>query len=101
MHLKIAAIRSGSEPVGKLPGGAFHRWLETPLACPKCEVTYNLVVDWDQANDRWFAEESGALIQRLRKAVMMGHSTHHRVTHFETSGVTVISVTADTPGKST
>jgi hypothetical protein len=99
MHLKIAAIRSGSEPVGKLPGGAFHRWLETPLACPKCEVTYNLVADWDQANDRWFAEESGALIQRLRKAVLMSHGTHHRVTHFETSGVGVISVTAPEQGK--
>jgi len=99
MVLKIAAIRSGSDPIGKLPGGAFHRWLETPIACPKCEVTYNLVADWDQANDRWFAEESGPLILRLRKAVMMGHSSHHRVTHYETSGVTVISITAE-PGKS-
>ncbi len=94
MNLKIAAIRSGSDPVGKLPGGAFHRWLETPLACPKCEVTYNLVVDWDQAQDRWFPEESRALIQRLSKAVLMGHSTHHRVTHFETAGTTVRSITA-------
>ncbi len=101
MLLKIAAIRSGFEPVGKLPGGAFHRWLETPLACPKCDVTYNLVADWDQSQDRWFAEESGALIQRLRKAVMMGHSSHHRVTHFETSGVTVTSVLASEPAKST
>jgi hypothetical protein len=101
MRLKIAAIRSGSEPAGKLPGGAFHRWLETPLACPRCDVTYNLVADWDQANDRWFAEESGALIQRLRKAVMMGHSAHHRVTHYETSGVTVVSITPSESGKST
>jgi len=100
MVLKIAAIRSGTEPIGKLPGGAFHRWLETPIACPKCEVTYNLVADWDQANDRWFAEESGPLILRLRKAVMMGHISQHRVTHYETSGVTVISITAE-PGKST
>ena len=92
MPLTIAAIRSGTEPCGKLPGGAFHRWLETPLACPRCEVTYNLAVDWDQAQDRWFAEESPALIQRLRKAVLMSHGTHHRVTHFETSGATVISV---------
>ncbi len=99
MQLKIAAIRSGSEPVGKLPGGALHRWLEAPLVCPKCEVTYNMVVDWDQAQDRWFAEESGPLILRLRKAVMMGHSTHHRVVHFETSGVTVVSVLPGEPLK--
>lgn len=101
MHLRIAAIRSGSDPAGKLPGGAFHRWLETPIACPKCAVTYNLVVDWDQAQDRWFAEESGPLILRLRKAVMMGHSTHHRVKHFETSGVTVVSVGPGEPVKLT
>ena len=99
MPLTIAAIRSGTEPCGKLPGGAFHRWLETPLACPRCEVTYNLVVDWDQANDRWFRDESPALIQRLRKAVLMSHGTLHRVTHFETSGVTVTSVTPDAPAK--
>lgn len=91
MQLKIAAIRSGSDPVGRLPGGAFHRWLEAPIACPRCEVTYNLVVDWDQSNDRWFSHESGPLIQKLRKAVLMAHSTRHRVTHFETSGVTVVS----------
>ena len=101
MHLTIAAIRSGSDPLGKLPGGAFHRWLETPLACPKCDVTYNLVADWDQAQDRWFAEESGPLIQRLRKAVLIGHGTHHRVTHYETSGVTVISITPTDSSKST
>jgi hypothetical protein len=97
MHLKIAAIRSGTEPVGRLPGGAFHRWLETPLACPKCDVTYNLVVDWDQANDRWFNDDSGPLIQRLKKAVMMGHGSHHRVTHYETSGVTVQSIVPSDP----
>jgi hypothetical protein len=95
MHLKIAAIRSGSEPAGPLPGGAFHRWLEPPIACPKCEVTYNVAADWDQSNDRFFAEESGPLIQRLRKAVLMSHSTHHRATHFETSGVSVISLTPE------
>src|SRR5436305_8601257 len=40
MNLRIAAIRSGSEPVRKLSSGSFLRWLETPLACPKCDVTY-------------------------------------------------------------
>ena len=45
--MTIAAIRSGTDPVGKLPEAAFHRWLETPLGCPKCDVSYNLVVDWD------------------------------------------------------
>lgn len=94
MNLKIAAIRSGTDPVGKLPEAAFHRWLETPLGCPKCDVTYNLVVDWDRAADRWFAESSRPLLTLLRKAVFMGHSTDHRVTHFETEGVVVKSFTA-------
>lgn len=92
MNLKIAAIRSGTDPVGKLPTGAFHRWLETPVSCPKCDVTYNLVVDWDQASDRWFAENSRPLITLLRKAVFMGHGTDHCVTHFETEGVVVESL---------
>jgi hypothetical protein len=93
MPLTIAAIRSGTDPVGKLPPAAFHRTLETPILCPKCDVTYNLVVDFEQSNGRWFPDESRALITLLRKAVFMGHSTDHRVTHFETSGVVVKSFT--------
>ncbi|HEV2710644.1 MAG TPA: hypothetical protein VGU67_10555 [Edaphobacter sp.] len=96
MNLKIAAIRSGTDPVGKLPMAAFHRWLDTPLNCPRCDVTYNLVVDWDQAADRWFPESSRPLITLLRKAVFMGHSTDHRVTHFETEGVIVKSFVVET-----
>jgi hypothetical protein len=91
MNLKIAAIRSGTDPVGKLPEGSFHRWLETPLGCPKCDVSYNLCVDWDKANDRWFPENSRALITLLKKAIFMGHGDDHRVTHFETEGVIVKS----------
>lgn len=72
--------------------GAFHRWLETPILCPKCHVSYNMVVDWDAAADRWFAESSRPLIQLLTKAVQMGHSNNHRVTHFETAGVVVESI---------
>jgi hypothetical protein len=97
MNLKIAAIRSGSDPVRKLTGGSFPRSLETPLICPKCDVTYNLLVDWDQAADRWFPEESRPHIQLLAKAIFMGHSTNHRVTHFETAGVVVESVTTPHP----
>jgi hypothetical protein len=93
MNLRIAAIRSGSEPARKLSSGSFHRWLETPLACPKCDATYNLAVDWDLSNDRWFPETSRPLITLLKKAIMMGHSTNHLVTHFETEGVIVESVT--------
>ncbi len=93
MNLRIAAIRSGSEPVRKLSSGSFQRWLETPLACPKCDATYNLAVDWDLSNDRWFPETSRPLITLLKKAIHMGHSTNHRVTHFETEGVIVESVT--------
>ena len=94
MGLTIAAIRSGTEPVGKLPEGAFHRWLETPLSCPKCDVSYNLVVDWERANGRRFEEESRGLVRMLKKAIFMGHGSGHRVTHFETAGVVVKSFAA-------
>ncbi|HTD97556.1 MAG TPA: hypothetical protein VK627_11510 [Edaphobacter sp.] len=94
MNLKIAAIRSGFDPVRKLSSGSFHRWLESPLICPKCDVTYNLAVDWDQSSDRWFPRDSLPLIRLLSKAIFMGHSTNHRVTHFETEGVVVESITA-------
>jgi hypothetical protein len=91
MKLKIAAIRSGTDPVGKLPSGSFPKTLETQLGCPKCDVTYNLVADWDQATGRWFENDSQPLIRLLKKAIFMGHSTEHRVTHFETEGVVVTS----------
>jgi hypothetical protein len=94
MKLKIAAIRSGSDPVGPLPGESFHRWLETPLLCPKCDVTYNLAVEWEQATDRFFDENSRPLINLLRKSIIMGHSRGHKVAHFETNGVVVKIVTA-------
>jgi hypothetical protein len=92
MAKMIAAIRSGTEPVGKLPEGAFHKWLEDPLRCTKCDVTYNLVADWDWATSRWFPEESRGPIRMLKKAVQMGHGSGHRVTHLETAGVVVRSV---------
>jgi hypothetical protein len=92
--LTIAAVRSGTDPVGKLPEAAFHRWLETPLGCPKCDVSYNLVVDWEQANGRWFEEASRGPIRMLKKAIQMGHGSGHRVTHYETSGVVVKSFVA-------
>ncbi len=97
MKLKIAAIRSGTDPVGKLPSGSFPKVLETAVGCPKCDVTYNLVADWDQTTSRWFENDSQPLIRLLKKAVMMGHSTDHRVTHFETEGVVVTSFTLPAP----
>lgn len=97
MKLKIAAIRSGTDPVGKLPSGSFLKTLETQLGCPKCDVSYNLVVDWDQAADRWFPENSQPLLRLLKKAIFMGHSTDHQVTHFETEGVVVTSFAVPRP----
>jgi hypothetical protein len=97
MNLTIAAIRSGTDPIGKLPGGSFYRSLETPLLCPKCDVIYNLIVDFDQSSGRWFTEDSQPLITLLRKAIFMGHNTDHRVTHFQTSGVVVESFTSPRP----
>ncbi len=93
MKLKIAAIRSGTDPVGKLPEGSFPKTLETQLGCPKCSVSYNLVADWDQVVARWFEQDSQPLIRMLKKAIFMGHSTDHRVTHYETEGVVVKSFT--------
>ena len=91
MKLKIAAIRSGADPQGPLPG--MPRWLPEPLVCPRCEVTYNLVADWDDAHGRFFEQEAAPLIQRLRTAVVLGHASRHKAAHFETtgSGVTVVS----------
>ena len=97
MPLRIAAIRSGSDPVRKLTGGSFHRALETPLICPKCDATYNLMVDYDQSINRWFPEDSRPLITLLAKAIFMEHSTDHRVTHFETEGVIVESIILPQP----
>jgi hypothetical protein len=96
--LTIAAIRSGTDPVGKLPEAAFHRTLETQLGCPKCDVSYNVVVDWEQATSRWFEEESRGLLRMLKKAIQLGHGSGHRVTHYETSGVVVKSFTAAEAG---
>jgi hypothetical protein len=89
----VAAIRSGTEPIGKMPEAAFHRTLESQLGCPKCDISYNLMVDWEWANERWFEEESRAPIRMLKKAIMMGHATGHRVSHYETAGVVVKSYT--------
>jgi hypothetical protein len=92
----IAAVRSGTEPVGKLPEAAFHRQLESQLGCPKCDVSYNLVVDFEWAIERWFEEESRGPIRMLKKAIMMGHDGGHRVSHYETAGVVVKSFIAGT-----
>jgi hypothetical protein len=89
----IAAIRTGTDPAGRLPEGAFHKWLEDPVPCSKCEVTYNLVAEWDWATSRWFPEESRGPIRMLKKAIQMSHGAGHRVTHLETSGVVVRSIT--------
>ena len=59
----------------------------------KCDVTYNLVAEWDWATSRWFDEESRGPIRMLKKAIQTGHGAGHRVTHLETSGVVVRSVT--------
>jgi hypothetical protein len=93
--LAIAAVRSGTDPVGKLPEAAFHRTLETQLGCPKCDVTYNVIVDYEWASSRHFEEESRGPIRMLRKAIQMGHGSGHRVTHYETAGVVVKSFVAE------
>jgi hypothetical protein len=93
----IAAIRSGTDPVAPLPPATFHRTLEDPIYCPKCEATYMLIVDYDDAISRHFEDESRRHLSILRKAVMLGHSGEHRVSHFETNGVIVTSHVAPKP----
>jgi hypothetical protein len=89
MRQMMAAVRSGHDPVGKLPEAAIHRWLDLQIVCPKCDVSYNLVCDFDWAVSRRFEEESRRMIQMLKKAVFEGHGDGHWVVHFETSGVVV------------
>jgi hypothetical protein len=90
----IAAIRSGTDPLAALPPATFHRWLEEPIYCPKCEATYMLVADYDWAISRHFEDESRRHITLLRKTIFRGHSVDHRITHFETNGVVVTAHSA-------
>ncbi len=91
MSLTIAAIRTGHDPVGKLPDGAFHTTLDRQLVCPKCDATYNLVVDYAASIGRFFEKDAHRLILMLQKAIHLGHGNGHRCSHFETSGVVVTS----------
>ena len=91
MALTIAAIRSGSEACGPLPPGSFHRWLEEHLLCPKCDVIYQVVVDYDASVGRWFDEAAFPLLNRLRRAIFLDHERGHKTTHFESSGVSIKS----------
>jgi hypothetical protein len=93
----IAAIKSGTDPAGPLPPATFHRTLEEPIYCPKCEATYLLVVDYDWAISRFFEDESRRHIAILRKAIFRGHAVDHRITHFETNGVVVDAIAAPKP----
>ena len=99
-RMTVAAVRSGTDPVGQLPEGSFHRWLETQVVCPKCDATYNLVVAWDDAISRFFEEESRAPIRMLKRAIQMGHASGHRVTHFESAGVIVRRFVVEEKAKS-
>lgn len=90
----LAAIRTGHDPVGKLPEASFHTQLDQQILCPKCDAAYNVVVDYNASVSRFFPEESRPLIMKLRKAVFQGHGDGHRILHFETNGVAVISHTA-------
>jgi len=93
----LVAIKSGTDPIVPLPAAAFHRTLETPLYCPKCEATYFLIADYDWAISRHFEEESRQHLMLLRKTIKFGHDHGHRITHFETNGVVVTRHTrADT-----
>lgn len=85
----IVAIKSGTDPIAPLPAAAFHRTLETPLYCPRCEATYFLLADYDWAVSRHFEEESRHHLTLLRKTIRHGHDHGHRITQFDTNGVIV------------
>ncbi len=93
----LVAIKSGTDPVAPLPAAAFHRTLETPIYCPKCEATYFLIADYDWAISRHFEEESRHHLMLLRKTIKIGHDHGHRITHFETNGVVVTRHTQPDP----
>lgn len=97
MPLILAAIQSGTDPVAPLPPGTFHRTLEDPIVCPKCHVSYNVLVDYDQAVSRYFREDSRRHFALLRKTILNGHLAGHRATHLETNGVTVVRHTPPPP----
>jgi hypothetical protein len=87
----VAAIRIGTEPLVPLPRATFHRTLEEAIYCPKCEVSYSLIVDYDWAVSHFFERESRRHLSMLKKAVMMGHASGHRSPHMESNGVVVTS----------
>ena len=91
MPLVLAAIRTGTDPVGKLPEASFHRWLEEQITCPKCDATYNIVCDYNASVGRFFEEDARRPLQMLKKAIFLGHGSGHRVSHFESAGVVVTS----------
>ena len=93
----LVAIKSGTDPIAPLPAAAFHRTLEAPLYCPKCEATYFLIADYDWAISRHFEEESRQHLTLLRKTIKFGHDHSHRITHFETNGVVVTRHTRSGP----
>lgn len=73
-----------------LPPGAFTRQLDELIYCPKCSVYYLLHADYEASVNKYFEQETRRHLSLLKKAVMMGHDVGHRVTHFETNGVTVV-----------
>jgi uncharacterized C2H2 Zn-finger protein len=85
----LVAIKLGTDPVVPLPRAAFHRTLEEYLYCPKCDATYSLLADYDWAVSRHFRDDVRMHISLLKRALLRGHSTDHRITHFESNGVTV------------
>lgn len=86
---RLAAILSGTDPLAPLPEASFHRTLEDPIYCPKCEATYFIIADFDWATSRHFDEECRRHLAMLRKHIFQGHADNHRTTHFETNGVVV------------
>ena len=92
MNLRIAAIRSGTEPVRKLRVNTFARVLEQPLACPRCDTTYTVAVDWINPTTAGSPKPPAPHHPPLKNH-HHGHGAGHRVTHFETEGVIVESIT--------
>lgn len=93
----LVALQTGTDPLAPLPPAAFHRTLEDPIYCPKCQATYYLLADYDWVTSRHFEEESRRYIAMLKKAIFLEHTTDHRTPHFETNGVVITRHTPPRP----
>ncbi|MDE1155586.1 MAG: hypothetical protein PW735_07610 [Acidobacteriaceae bacterium] len=85
----LVALQPGTDPIAPLPPAAFHRTLEEPIYCPKCEATYYLLADYDWVISRHFEDESRRHKAMLKKSIFLEHTLGHPTLHLESNGVII------------